>query len=110
MRMEMAQGRDWVDRKKGSGKLANPSKLFVLRSVANFIRDFNAMGDKDGLLYSIKSMIRRRIERNLNRMREVQQLFPHLQAIVRKYQENFNGESVADNMAIEEAVTVSYGD
>lgn len=47
------------------------------------------------------------MELNLNGLREVRQLFPHLQEILHKYPDNFNGTPVADSLELDGAVTES---
>lgn len=52
-------------------------------------------------------MIRCGLARNLNGLWEVEQMFPHLQQIVPKYEENFNFVTVTDSIALDGEVTDS---
>lgn len=44
---------------------------------------------------------------NHNGQGEVKRLFPHLQEIVKKYADNFNGKTVADSLALDGDITES---
>jgi len=104
-RLDMTVSEAWTDWKKGSGKLPNPGKKFFLQLAADVIKEVNQQRDKDGILYTRKAMIRCGMACNLNGIWEECQLFPHLQSIISKYRENFEGKSVADSLEIDGAVT-----
>lgn len=74
---------------------------------ADAIRVVNAQRDSDGILYTRKAMIRCGMAKKLNGIWEVQQLFPNLQEIVRRYRENFDVKMVADSMELDGAIKES---
>lgn len=98
---------EWVDWKSGSGKLTNPGKTFYLKLTASVIREVENQRDKDGVSYVRKAIIGSGMALNLNGQWEVRQLFPHLQTIVQKYADNFQGTPVADSLKLDGAVTES---
>ena len=57
-----------------------------------FPEDENSMRDKNGFPYAQKAMIRCGLSKDWNGLWRVSQLFPHLQNIVKKHQEYFEGE------------------
>lgn len=99
--------------KKGewSGKLVNPGKEFFLRLAAHCVETVNGLHDSNGVSYARKSMIRCGLAKNLNGVWELQQLFPHLQDIIKRFPENFEGtnpdEVVADGGESEEETKAS---
>ena len=83
---------EWMGIGAGSsGKLKNPGKTFFLKLAADAVRDINAQQDKNGLSYARKAMIRTGMGLNLNGRWEECQLFSHLQEIVAKHRNHFNG-------------------
>lgn len=54
--------------------------------------------DCDNVLYTRMSMIRWGMALKMNGVWEEKQFLPHLQDIVTKYRENFEGKSVEDSM------------
>ena len=72
----------------------------VLRQVEN-------ERDEDGVSLVRKAMIGSGMALNLNGEWEVCQLFPHLQAIVAKYNEKFQGTPMADGLKLDGEVTES---
>lgn len=104
-RLDMIKKDEWVDWKSGSGKLPNPGKKFYLKLAADVIREVENERDKDGVSFTRKAMIGCGMALNFNGLWEVRQLFPHLQNIVSKYPENFNGQPVAESMGLDGAVT-----
>lgn len=78
-----------------------------MQLAADVIKEVDNDRDSDGILYSRKVMMGCGLALNLNGKWEEQQLFPHLQVIVRKYRDNFNGKAVADSMEIDGAETES---
>lgn len=103
--MEMVTKDEWTCFKNGSGKLPNPAKRFFLQLAADSVRAVAKQRDSDGFLFSRKAMIRCGMALNLNGRWEVKQLFPHLQDIVKKYEETFNGTPVADSLALDGELT-----
>ena len=87
---QIANGQ-WQDK---SGKMINPGWTFFLRIAAEAVRRVNSMRDEHGISYSRKAMIRCGLARDLCGRWRKEQLFPHLQEIINKYPENFNGESI----------------
>lgn len=106
-RLEMIKKNEWVDWKAGSGKLANPGKRFYLKLAADVIKEVDNERDKNGVSFTRKAMIGCGMALNLNGVWEVRQLFPHLQEIVRKYKDNFDGTPVADSLELDGQVTES---
>lgn len=109
-RLSMVSEEAWTDWKNGSGKLPNPGKKFFLELAAQAVRDVASQRDSDGVLYVRKAMIRCGMALNLNGQWEVKQLFPHLQTIVAKYRENFDGKEVADSLLLDGELTESDSD
>jgi len=103
----MIQNKEWVDWKDGSGKPTNPGERFYLKLAAAVVREVNNERDKDGISYSRKEMMGSGMALNPNGRWEIQQLFPHLQAIVAKYEDNFKGTPVADSLKLDGEVTES---
>lgn len=71
--------------------LPNRGKRFLLELDANNVRDVKRERDRAGLTYARKAMIRCGMAKQSNGLWEIQQLFPHLQNIVRTYRANFDG-------------------
>lgn len=46
-------------------------------------------------------MVRCGLDQNFNGVWEKQQIYPHLQGIVSKYRENFDGKIVSDSMGLD---------
>lgn len=109
-RFEMVTEGQWTDFKRGSGKLPNPGKRFYLELAASVTRMVNKDRDRDNVLYTRKAMIRCGMALNINGVWEETQLFPHLQNIVAKYRENFEGKSVEDSMDLDGEKTESDSD
>lgn len=109
-RMESVEKAEWTNWKSGSGKLPNPGKPFFLKLAAEVIREVGVMRDSEGMLYTRKAMMRCGLSCNWNGRWEEDQLFPHLQVIVRKYRENFEGKSVEESMNLDGEATVSGED
>lgn len=109
-RLDMIKKNEWVDWKTGSGKLPNPGKTFYLKLAADVMREVGNARDKEGVSLTRKAMIGCGMALNFNGLWEVRQLFPHLQSIVSKYADNFNGKPVADSLELDGAVTESDGE
>jgi len=106
----MIERNEWVDWRDGSEKLANPGKTFYLKLAAAVVREVNEERDKDGVSFCRKAMMGCGMALNLNGQWEKQQLFPHLQAPVAKYRENFDGKPVSDSLMLDGEVTDSEKD
>ena len=106
-RMNMVTQDEWKSWKEGSGKLENPGKRFFLQLAADSVRDVSKQRDSVGVFYTRKAMIRCGMALNLNGQWEVKQIFPHLQEIFKKYEENFKGLPVSDSLALDGEVTES---
>lgn len=106
-RFKMIESDKWVDWRDGSGMLTNPGKRFYLQLAAAVIKDVDRDRDRNGVLYSRKSMMCYGMALNLNGRWEVQQLLPHFQQIVSKYRENFDGKTVGDSLELDGAATES---
>ena len=66
---EKVKLKNWSEWQEGllkSGTLPNPRKTFFLRIAARAVRDANNMGDKIGLSYAQKCMIRSGLSMGLN--------------------------------------------
>lgn len=63
--------------------------------------------DEDGVLYVRKTLTGCGFALNPNGQLEVQNLFPHLQKIVKKYPDNFDGTSVTDSIKMDDIFTES---
>ena len=106
-KLEMITKNEWIDWRSGSGKLTNPGKTFYLKLSAAVIRDVENEKDSDWVSFIRKAMIGSGMGLNLNGQWEVRQLFSHLQNIVQKYHENFQGTPVADSLKLYGEVTES---
>lgn len=87
--LSMIENGMWLDPRKGSGKLVNSGKAYFLRLAADAVRDVDQQRDTDGILFVRKAMVRCGIYLTLNGQWEEHQLFPRLQEIIKKYQDNF---------------------
>ena len=74
-----------------SGKLTNPRKRFFLQLAANSVEDVNREVDYDNISYARKAMIWCGLALELNGSWNVRQLFPHLQDIIAKHLQYFQG-------------------
>ena len=74
-----------------NGALPNPGKIYFLKLAADAVRDVNRIRDDEGLTYARKAMIRCGFAKQANGLWEVRQLFPHLQNIIEKHRECFDG-------------------
>ena len=82
-----------------SSKLQNPGKKIFLQLAKDCVEEVNRKVDVNGLTYARTSMIRCGLSLDVNGKWHVEQLFPHLQEIVRKYQPYFYGEPVPETLA-----------
>ena len=77
-----------------SGKLINPGKRFFLQLAADSVEDVNREVDCDHISYARKAMIRSGMSLAIDGTWNIHQLFPHLQDIIEKYQQIFEGQLV----------------
>ena len=95
---KLIQDDAWQNHPRGdgqwSGKLLNPGKGFFLQLAADTIEDVNQLIDCDNMSYARKSMIRCGLALGLDGTWTINQLFPHLQEIIAKYRQYFEGLEV----------------
>ena len=77
-----------------SGKLINPGKRFFLQLAVDAVEDVNREVDCDNISYVRETMIRSGMSLAIDGTWSIIQLFPHLQVIVGKYQQIFEGQLV----------------
>lgn len=94
--MKLIGSGKWKEGLLESGKLPNPRKKFFSKLAGRVVRDVNQMRDCNGLSYARKAMIRCGLAKDLNGQWCTSQLFLHLQNIITKYQEKFDGTSPFD--------------
>jgi hypothetical protein len=80
------------------GKLTNLGKRFFLQLATDSVEDVNQQVDFDNISYSRKAMICCGMALALDGTWSVVQLFPHLQEIVTKHLQYFQGQDVPDNV------------
>ncbi|KAG0620447.1 hypothetical protein M758_4G216500 [Ceratodon purpureus] len=95
---KLIQANGWQDQARVDGqwswKLINPSKRFFLELAAFCVDDVNREVDHDNISYARKAMIRCGLALGLDGTWSVAQLFPHLQEIVGKHLQYFQGQEV----------------
>jgi hypothetical protein len=74
--------------------------VFFYKLVVDSIEDVNQEVDCDNISYSRKAMIRCGMALALDGTWSVAQLFPHLQEIVAKHDQYFQGQDVPDNVRV----------
>lgn len=99
-KIELIEGGEWQNTQRKdsswSGKLKNPGKKFFMSLATECVREVNAHRDKNGVNYARKAMIRCGLSLEIDGSWSPKQLFPHLQDIIQKYPDEFNGTSAAD--------------
>lgn len=85
------------------GKATKPRKTFFLRLAAETIFEVNSKKDKHGLNYARKAMIRCGLSLGVDGTWKPSQLFPHLQVIISKFPEHFEGKPVGNSNNTDEA-------
>jgi hypothetical protein len=80
------------------GKLTNPDKRFFLQLVVDSVEDVNKEVDCNNMSYARKAMIRCGMALDVDGSWSVNQLFPHLQDIVAKHVQYFQGQDVPDHV------------
>ncbi|KAE9040393.1 hypothetical protein PR001_g7088 [Phytophthora rubi] len=97
-KIELIEGNAWQNKVRSdgawSGKLKNPGKIYFLTLAAKAVRRVNAQRDKNGLNYARKAKIRCGLSLDVDGKWRVEQLFFHLQEIIRKYPDEFTGKHV----------------
>lgn len=92
---ELIESNAWQNRARGdgqwSGKLTNPGKRFFLQLASDCVEDVNREVDCNNMSYARKSMIRCGMALDVDGSWNVTQLFPHLQELVAKHREYFEG-------------------
>ncbi|KAG3233961.1 hypothetical protein PI124_g20980 [Phytophthora idaei] len=78
-------------KKNASGKLRHPGKHLFWALASRCIRAISKKRDKDGVLYPRKAMIQCGLSLELDGLWQESQLSEHLQAIVQKYRDDFDG-------------------
>lgn len=76
-----------------SGKLKQPGKKFFLQLAVKCCRQVSDMKDEDNVNLVQKGMIRCGLGKNINGIWEENQLFPHLQEIIKRHRDAFEGKT-----------------
>nr|KAE8934151.1 hypothetical protein PF009_g15863 [Phytophthora fragariae] len=96
-KIELIYNNEWQNKPRGngtgSGKLKNPGKSFFLEMAAKAVRRANAYRDRSNLNYARKAMIRCGLSLDVDGVWRVEQLYPHLQEIIKKYPGEFDKPS-----------------
>jgi hypothetical protein len=95
---------------KGSGKIKNPGKSFVLKLLSKVLIELNEKKDKDGMSWAQKAMVGCGLGLDRDGKWTVEMLFPKLRKIVEKYPDYFslaknpNGanESVVESVLVDD--------
>ena len=97
-KIELIQQNAWQNAPRAdgqwSGKLTNPGKRFFLQLATDSVEDVNRKVDCDNISYARKAMIRCGLALGLDGSWNVGQLFPHLQDIVAKHLQYFEGQEL----------------
>jgi hypothetical protein len=80
------------------GKLTNPGKRFFLQLAADSVEDVNKEIDCNNMSYARKAMNRCGMALDVDGSWNVNQLFPHLQDIVAKHVQYFQGQDVPNHV------------
>ena len=95
---ELIEANAWQNRSRAdgqwSGKLTNPGKRFFLQLAADSVEDFNRQVDENMMSYARKAMICCGMALDVDGSWNVNQLFPHLQEVVRRHMPYFQGQAV----------------
>jgi hypothetical protein len=83
---------------KGSGKIRNPGKYFILQLMGKVLKEVNLKKDKNGLNFARKSMIGCGLSLNVNGEWKVDMLFPKLRTIVQDNMAFFEGDIIPAGM------------
>ena len=95
---ELIQTDSWQNNPCGdgqwSGKLINPGKRFFLQLAVDSVEDVNSQVCINGISYARKAMIRCGLALDIDGTWRIDQLFRHLQEIIARYQQYFDGQEV----------------
>ena len=95
---ELIQQNAWQNAPQTDGqwsrKLTNPCKQFFLQLATDSVEDVNQEVDCDNISYARKAMLRCGLALGLDGSWSVGQLFPHLQKIIARHLQYFQGEEV----------------
>jgi hypothetical protein len=101
-KIELIQTNAWQNTARADGqwfgKLTNPGKRFFLQLVANSVEDVNKEVDCNNMSYAKKAMICCGMALGIDGSWSINQLFPHLQDIVAKHVQYFQGQDVPDHV------------
>lgn len=82
---------------KWSGKLRNPGKRYFLELAAKAVNEVNEQRDKSGMSYARKAMIKCGLSKDATSGQwKEEQLFEHLQVIINKHREYFEGQAIPE--------------
>eukprot|EP00644_Phytophthora_capsici_P005978 jgi/Phyca11/98043/e_gw1.2.1094.1 len=102
-KIELIEEEAWQNKKRSdgtwSGKLKNPGKHFFLALAAKAVRQVNSQRDKNNVNYARKAMIRCGLSLDVDGVWRTEQLFSHLQVIIKKFPDQFAGQAVPLEMA-----------
>ena len=97
-KIELIQQNAWQNAPRAdgqwSGKLTNSRKRFFLQLAADIVEDVNREVDCDNISYARKAMIRCGLALGLDGSWNEGQLFPHLQDIIAKHLQYFEGQEL----------------
>jgi hypothetical protein len=93
---QLIQRDAWQNIARGDGHWTG--KRFFLQLAVDSVEDVNQQVDYDNVSYSRKAMIRCGMALALDGTWSVAQLFPHLQEIVAKHLQYFQGQDIPDNV------------
>jgi hypothetical protein len=101
-KIQLIQTNAWQNTARVDGqwfsKLINPGKRFFLQLVADSIEDVNKEVDCNNMSYARKAMICCGMALDVDGSWSVNQLFSHLQDIVAKHVQYFQGQDVPDHI------------
>ena len=96
--MKLIQTNSWQNNPHGdsqwSGKLINLGKRFFLQLAVDSVEDVNSQVCINGISYARKAMIRCGLALDIDGTWRIDQLFPHVQEIITRHQQYFDGQEV----------------
>jgi hypothetical protein len=75
---------------KGSGKIRNPGKSFILQLLSKVLTELNEKKDKNGMSWAQKAMVGCGLGLNRDGKWTTEMLFPKLRLVIEKYPDYFN--------------------
>jgi hypothetical protein len=94
-KLELIISKEWQNKIRNdgtwSGKLKNPCKHYFLELASECVRELNTKRDKNDLSFARKAMIRCGMSLGVDEKWSVEQLYPHLQEIIREFPMEFAG-------------------